>query len=907
MKKVLLTNSMGPYELGWGEDQFDLFGARLTRGQGIFGLKGHLHAWGLFVIAENIPAKTTVIEYPSEELYIKELKKGYDYLGLQMITRHTPRIAKMVKLAREIAPETKIVIGGYGLITLYNSDMFNDPEKSAEYLLENVDYFCNEEGITFFRKILGADTEAPITQSQMPLGGISIPGFTYLVNIHCPTVLVALGCPNACEFCVTSAFFKAKKIQISTPEQCFSDLKAGLKRIGHQFALYNLVWDEDFLLDKDFVMKLGELIRSENYLGEVNFFCFGSIRAISQYTAEELALCGVGAVWVGVESKFDEVITSDHGITKRAGRDVAEIFCELQSYGITTVASTILGWDFHTRENIVEDIDYFVSLKPVLYQMSPLKPCPGTVLYGKLQEQGRVYEGDVTYDMGSLWDGDAHKYINFERDEMQTYFDLAHVKLFETNGPATLNIADLMIQGYRTMVHSPNPHLQARAEKCYYFSRLLGSFLFYSIRKLAPSDTVVKRVDDIEVDFIKYFGEYTFLSKLVSRIVYLVFLNQKRKRDRPDFANVSNPPCKITYYPGDKSTPVVKRANNLQYIAQKVITAPIERFILKKTNPFPIKLQDIDNFSLNCKTVEIEGDLMNYVDEGEGEVILMLHGNPTWSFLYRHFITGLKGKYRCIALDHLGYGLSDKPPRADYTMDAHVRRLGKFIEKLGLKDITLVCQDWGGIIGLSYAARNKEKFKRLVPMNTTGFLPGKASEFLRCLSGAWAFPYLWSFKIPWLGKKMAMDWNIFLKVAMRFGVYNSKRQIHKKAWLGYQYPYQRVVDRIAILKSVRQVSSLPGGPLWKLLRGTEELLKGWDIRTQIIWGTKDKVFVPWFIDKFEELLPNHAPSLRIPTASHFLQDDEPDIIINKISEFLSEGDKGKSKGKPKSKRDSASA
>ena len=906
MNTVLLTNSMGPYELGWGEDQFDLFGSRLTRGQGIFGLKGHLHAWGLHAIADNIPAKTTVIEFPSEELFKKELKKNYDFIGLQIITRHTPRIVNMVKMVREISPNTKIVIGGYGLITLYNVPPMDDPDDCADFLLENADYLCNEEGITFFRKLLGADTEEIITQSHMPLAGITIPGFEYLVNLRCPTVLVALGCPNACEFCVTSAFFKAKKIQIATPEQCFKDLKAGLSRIGNQFALFNLVWDEDFLLDKDFVMKLGELIRGENLLGEVNFFCFGSIRSISQFTAEELALCGIGAIWVGVESKFDEVITSEHGISKRSGRDVAKIFRDFQRYGITTVASTILGWDFHDRENIVEDIDYFVSLKPVLYQISPLKPCPGTVLYGRLKEQGRIYNGELKWEMGSLWDDDAHKYINFEKNEIRKYFDLAHVKLFETNGPAALNIADLMVQGFRTMLHSPNPHLQNRADKCYYFSNVLGSFLFYTIRKLAPSDAVVKRVDEIEGRYIKYIGEYSLFDKLVSRIVYLLFLYQKRKRERPNFAIKSEQPCRISYYAGDKTAPVIKREHPIKFKIERAITAIIQRIALSNKSLFPIKLKDIDDFPVDFKTKEIEGDLLNYVDEGEGEVILMLHGNPTWSYLYRHFIRDLKKDYRCIALDHLGYGLSDKPPRADYSIAAHIRRLGKFIEELDLKNITLICQDWGGIIGLSYAARNKERFKRLIPMNTCGFVPEKLGEYLKCSKGAWAFPFLWLFKTPILGKKMAMNWNIFLNLSMRLAVHNRKRQIHERAWLGYKYPFQRVNDRLAILKSVRQVPMTPFSTVGKLLKETGELIKGWDIRTQLIWGTRDPVFVKWFIDKFEELLPNHAKTFRIPTASHFLQDDEPEIIIKKIREFLSEkGASDKKKDTVKSKPVSA--
>ncbi|MBW1990306.1 MAG: alpha/beta fold hydrolase, partial [Deltaproteobacteria bacterium] len=151
---------------------------------------------------------------------------------------------------------------------------------------------------------------------------------------------------------------------------------------------------------------------------------------------------------------------------------------------------------------------------------------------------------------------------------------------------------------------------------------------------------------------------------------------------------------------------------------------------------------------------------MNYVDEGQGPLLLMLHGNPTWSYLYRHMIAQLSDDFRCVAPDLIGYGLSDKPADADYSMEAHARRLGLFIDKLDLSDITLVCQDWGGVIGLAHASANKERFSGLVPMNTAGFVPMLPAGLL-ALKGAWAFPYLWMYKTPILGKRMAMDWNLF--------------------------------------------------------------------------------------------------------------------------------------------------
>ena len=884
MYKVLLTNAMGPYKKGWGEDITDLFGARLTRGQGPFRLKSFFYAFALYLIAENIKAQTTVIEWPTEDVLRMELAKGYDYFGIQMKTVHFPAYVRMVKIAREVAPQTKIVLGGYGVMHIYNK-FPSDPEKCADFLLENADHICYEEGIGFFRKILGQDANAPVTQRLQPGAEVTLRGAGYFVRFPISSTLVALGCPNACEFCTTTAFFKYKKITVSTPEQTFEALKHAHAKNPKAPPMVSAIWDEDFLLEKDYVLRLGELLRKDDLIGRIALFCFGSIRSISQYSAEELVRCGIGVVWIGVESKFDECITSEHSFQKRSGRDVAEVFDDLHRHGILVIGSNMLGLDFHNRENILEDIDYFVSLKPDLFQVSPVSPCPGTVFFERLQESGRIQK--FTYEDATLWSDNMIKYDNFERDEIRKFFDIAHEKLYKTNGPTILNVLDVMLQGYRTMHHATDPHLQARAEKCYFMAKKIGGTVLYAIKKMAPSDAVRMRAEEVEERYLKYIGQYSMTQKVAQRVVYGFIKVRSRIKDKGD---VSDPPYEISYYKGDGTEPevVARRDPVRSFIARRTVSLTRNLIGLKHKPVFNIRLQDIDDFPVTFKKEMIEGHLMNYVDEGQGEILLMLHGNPTWSYLYRHMIKELKKDYRCIALDHLGYGLSDKPADADYSMEAHIRRLGQFVEKLNLKDITLICQDWGGIIGLGYAAKNKERFSRLIPMNTTGFLPETLGEFWRCFGKAWAFPYLWSYKIPIVGKRMGMDWNVFLLAGMWLGTHNRRRQMHRKAMLGYRYPFQRVCDRTAILKSVRQVPMVPFGPVWNLLKETGTRLKGWDVRTQIIWGMKDPVFVPWFVDKFEEMLPNHATTLKIPTASHFLQDDEPEIIMERIRGFLAE-------------------
>ncbi|MBI9074065.1 MAG: alpha/beta fold hydrolase [Desulfatibacillum sp.] len=883
MKKVLLANSIGPYETGWGEDVNDLFAARLTRGQGPYTAKSIFPAFALHLLAENLNAHTTIMEWPTEALFRKELEKEYDYLGIQVKSIHMSQIARMVKIAREVSPLTEIVLGGYGVMHIFQPYP-NDPLEDAKYLRENADHFCFEEGVGFFRKIIGQNPKDRITQVKQPMFEVTVHGADYLARFPLSSTLVSLGCPNACEFCNTSHFFKFKKITICTPEETFASLKAANDRMAGLPSLFNMIWDEDFLIDRDYVMRLGELLQKGGLIGKVNLFCFASIRSISQFTVEELVRCGIGALWIGVESKFEDGILSEHNFQKRVGRNVVEVFEELHNHGILIIGSNILGLDFHNHQNILEDIDYFVSLKPDLYQVSPLRPCPGTTLYDRLLEDGRIEEEFRAQDT-MLWSDIGLKHPNFKRGEIQKYFHLEHKKLLETNGPTVLSVMDVMLRGYRNMVHSPDPFLQAKADRCYFFAKKLGAGFLPSVREMIPTPAVRQRVDEVEKQYRRHIGDFSAREKIVQQAIRKMMKKQAAKEPPESYT----PDYLITQVKGPGAGPkVVKRQRPLRHLLSQGSLKVLRKVLdLQHKNTVPIRLKDIDDFPVEFQTMEIEGNRMNYVDEGKGEVLLMLHGNPAWSYLYRHFIKDLKKDYRCIALDHLGYGLSDKPHFEDYSMEAHIRRLGVFIDKMGLKNITLICQDWGGIIGLSYAARNKELFSRLIPMNTTGFLPKSPGEFARCI-GAWAFPYLWSYKVPVLGKKMAMDWNIFLRAGMHLGIYNSKRQLHPKAINGYLYPFQMVRDRTAIMKSVRQVPMGPLDKTWWLLRDTGKALEGWDVRTQVIWGMKDPVFVPWFMEKFETLLPNHAPSMKIPTAGHFLQDDEPEIIIKAIRGFLSE-------------------
>jgi haloalkane dehalogenase len=290
-------------------------------------------------------------------------------------------------------------------------------------------------------------------------------------------------------------------------------------------------------------------------------------------------------------------------------------------------------------------------------------------------------------------------------------------------------------------------------------------------------------------------------------------------------------------------------------------------------------------FPFESRFVSVDGQRLHYVDEGRGEPLLMLHGNPTWSYLYRHFIRDLRPDHRCLALDHLGYGYSEKPPHGDYSMRAHIMRLSGFVSKLGLKDLTLVVQDWGGIIGLGWAVRNKHLVKRLVIMNTTGFPLPSRQTLLEMKPKPWGLLMLYPLKIPGLGELFVQGANGFVKALLPAGIHHRER-LDSQVMGGYLDPYATWSSRRAHLKSVRQIPISPRHPTWRLLQEIGAELDGWQVPTQLIWGMRDPVFVPWFLEEFERRLPNHAPSVKIDDASHFLQDDRPDRIVPVIRQFM---------------------
>lgn len=561
MKRFLLTNPYGPYERAWGTNAYDITETRFHRGQGPFSFKSHTHCLALYLIAESINAKTTVMEYPHLEDYEEELRKGYDYVGIQVIGITINKTAEMMRIARKIAPETKIVIGGYGIVNLYDPPP-GEKSNDAQYILEEADYICREDGVRFMRKILGDEpVDRPLSQKYAPRNATYYPGLEGFADKSNAMALVALGCPNGCEFCLTSAMFKKQKIYVATPEETFETMKHNCRRNGGRATMTALM-DEDLLMNPDYVHALGKLIREDKEFGlrKLGYFCFGDLRSMTQYSMEELLENGVDTIWIGVESSIDDIITSEHKIEKRTCDDIKSTFRGMEEYGVGITASMVLGWDFHTRDNIEKDIDFFVDLGPSASQITFLGACPGTELYDRMKKEGRLNPNFAYKDMEQCNDNPTFFPKNLELSDLQKYFDLAHEKLFETNGPGVFRHFQLNLNGYETCSQSHRPLL--RNEKAdLYAERCRRSYpLLQACEKYAPNESVRRKVRETAEKYRSLLGEPTDQQKFHATAFCDIVGKRAEELKRPQSDEPFDPELRRTYYDPERGPiPFVKK------------------------------------------------------------------------------------------------------------------------------------------------------------------------------------------------------------------------------------------------------------------------------------------------------------------------------------------------------------
>ena len=278
---------------------------------------------------------------------------------------------------------------------------------------------------------------------------------------------------------------------------------------------------------------------------------------------------------------------------------------------------------------------------------------------------------------------------------------------------------------------------------------------------------------------------------------------------------------------------------------------------------------------------EVNGFEMHVLDEGLSQTqdgtVLMLHGNPTWSFFFRNLVLGLRNTHRVIAPDHIGCGLSDKPDeqRYPYTLERRVDDLEALIDQLGIRGrITLLMHDWGGMIGMAYAARHPEKINRLVLLNTAAFHLPKTKKLPRSL---------WLCRKTPLGELLIRDTGLFTSVLARWAVC---RPMEQRVREGYLWPYRRPDDRTGLFRFVQDIPLAPEDPGYQLVSDVQAKLPTFNrIPVLILWGEKDFVFDHHFLREWEKLLPS-AEVHRFPNAGHYVLEDAGEEILPLVRTFL---------------------
>lgn len=281
------------------------------------------------------------------------------------------------------------------------------------------------------------------------------------------------------------------------------------------------------------------------------------------------------------------------------------------------------------------------------------------------------------------------------------------------------------------------------------------------------------------------------------------------------------------------------------------------------------KWLDRTEYPFSANYFKVNNQNLHYIDEGHGEVILFVHGTPSWSFDYRNIIKGLTSDYRCIAIDHIGFGLSDKPKEYDYSTQNHSKTLEKFVLEKQLENITLVIHDFGGPIGLNFAIQHPEKIKNLIILNSWLWSSENDPEYIKLKK------ILKSSLLPFLYLNLNFSPKYILPKS--FG----DNKLPKKLLKQYTKPFADKTQRNGALAFAK--SLLNDQDWFEELWNKRKTIS--DKPTLFIWGMKDAVIKPHNLEKFQSGFINSTP-IKLETSGHFPQEEQPEKVINAIFDFI---------------------
>jgi len=550
--KVLFTTCCKPIPVLLGQFlSADDVSYRFVANQDLFSISAHIPYFPLHFLAQNINVPSVVLEWPTKEELVAELKSDkYDYVGITFKCLDLYTVAEMIELIRDVSPDSKIVLGGYGTLAL------NEP--GTEYIRDNADYICRGDGVQFMRLLLGDDIFRPKI-CHLPPEVISIPWLS--VSTRTGYILSALGCEGKCEFCATSAYAEGKVIEVMTPAEIYESMRWYYDSF-HDFSQAYLM-DENLLLRKDKVNELGELIRNDDRYGlsRMNYLAFGTVLATGAWEPDELLLNGIGQIWIGIESFYSYDI-------KKEDIDISNLIHTLKEHGIEIQLSWIVGDDCQTSDNIDDDVDQLVALGPCTAQLAVLAASPGTALYERLKGEGRIrpFEPKEGHLLGNNMDA-----LHFTHEErLNIVFD-TYRKLYENHGPSMMRSLKIHLNGYRHCLKSKNPYLNGPKLK-HFKSELRNTIPFTKMAaEFAPNAKVRNLMLDMQKEYVELVGPFRKTQQIAADHILSLAEKEMKRRETEGYSTLTEEPLLHKYvYPGG---PIVKIPTPLS-VAEVQIPVP---------------------------------------------------------------------------------------------------------------------------------------------------------------------------------------------------------------------------------------------------------------------------------------------------------------------------------------------
>jgi hypothetical protein len=479
--RVLLTSVFKPFAV---DDEYgsrainpvELYHNQVTREQGPFSLRMFHRTWSLMFLRENISAPCTVLDFPTRDRFVEELRSHrYDLVGISAIVVNVGKVREMCRLVRQHSPHSTIVVGGH--VT-----SIADLESTID-----ADHIVRGEGIAWLRRFLGEPEGQPIRHPVIRSSfGFRVMGLPVVENRRSAsaTIVSSVGCPMGCNFCTTSAFFGGKGRLVSFLERGADVFQAMCEAERELGTCSFFMMDENFLLYKRRALELLDRMKAAGK--SWSLYVFSSANAIRKYDIRELVELGVEWIWLGLESP-------QSGYRKLAGTDTLALTRELQAHGICVHGSTIVGMEHHTPENIWHDLDHAIAHDTVFHQFMLYTPMPGTPLHADLARRGQLLGGiDLADTHGQYKFNFAHAAI--PRDQSKELLDRAFQLDFERNGPSLYRLMRTMLDRWRRYGDDDDARVRARAGRA--ARQLRGGYaaaLFAMERYLEPTNGAVSR------------------------------------------------------------------------------------------------------------------------------------------------------------------------------------------------------------------------------------------------------------------------------------------------------------------------------------------------------------------------------------------------------------------------------